>query len=51
MDQTPILTYLRKVLDEHTIPLESVNAGLVEAEWLLNMVRKLEKDYVKNGLL
>ena len=51
MDRTPILTYLRKVLDEHTLPLENSNAGLIEAEWLLDMIHKVEEGYKKNGLL
>ena len=51
MDQSPILTYLRTVLDEHTIPLEGSNAGLVEATWILHMIHKLEEGYKNNGLL
>ena len=51
MDRTPLLTYLREVLDEHTLPLENSEAGLVEALWLLHMVGVVEEEYKKNGLL
>lgn len=49
--QSPMLDYLREVLDEHTLPLAGSNAGLVEALWLLEMLRKVEALYKKNGLL
>lgn len=51
MDRTPVLTYLREVLDEHTLPLEDSNAGLIEANWLLDMINLLEEGYRNNGLL
>jgi len=51
MNQTPVLNYLREVLDEHTLPLENSNAGLVEAEWLLQMIHRIEEGYRANGLL
>ncbi len=51
MDRTPILTYLREVLDEHTLPLADSNAGLIEANWLLDMIHKIEESYRQNGLL
>jgi hypothetical protein len=49
MEQPPMLKYMRKVLDEHTIPLEDMNAGLIEAVWLLLMIDKTEKVYKANG--
>ena len=51
MVQTPVLTYLREVLDEHTLPLTDGKTGLVEAEWLLDMIHKIEESYRNNGIL
>ncbi len=49
MTQRPILKYLREVLDEHTIPLADMNAGMIEAVWLIYMINKVEEVYKSNG--
>lgn len=46
---SPILDYMREVLDEHTLPLEDKSAGLIEATWLVDMIHKTEKRYKTNG--
>jgi hypothetical protein len=43
--ETPILDYMRKVLDEHTLPLADRGAGLVDAPWLVDMIHKVEEVY------
>ncbi len=43
--ESPILDYMRKVLDEHTIPLIDKGTGLVEATWLIDMIHKTEEHY------
>lgn len=47
----PMIDYMRKILDEHTIPLSDKGAGLVEATWLIDMIHKVERCYKKNGSL
>ena len=47
----PMLFYLQLVLDEHTIPLEDPNTGLIEAVWLLDMIRKVEAAYRDYGTI
>lgn len=49
MARLPMLSYLREVLDEHTLPLEDMNAGMVEATWLIYMIVDVEKVYRSNG--
>ena len=49
MSRLPMLSYLREVLDEHTLPLEDMNAGMVEATWLIYMIVNVEKVYRSNG--
>ena len=44
----PMIAYMRQVLDEHTLPLADKGAGIIEAVWLLNMIRKVEEHYKKN---
>ena len=51
METFQLLGYLREILDEHTLPLEGSKASLIEALWLLDMLKKLEDGYKKNGLL
>ena len=51
MELFPLLEYLKKVLDEHTLPLEGSSAVLIEARWLLDLLHKVEASYKKNGLL
>lgn len=51
METFPLLQHLREVLDEHTLPLEDTNAGLIEASWLLDLLGKIEEGYRSNGLL
>lgn len=51
METFPLLQYLREVLDEHTLPLEDTNAGLIEATWLLDLIGCVEEGYRNNGLL
>ncbi len=41
----PMIEYMRKVLDEHTIPLADKGAGLIEATWLVDMINKTEQCY------
>lgn len=48
---TPILEHLRKVLDDHTLPLEDMNAGLIEAKWLVMLLKEVEDKYRKNGTI
>ena len=49
MARLPMLIYLREILDEHTLPLEDTNAGLIEAVWLVHMINKVESVYRLNG--
>ncbi len=46
---SPIVVYMRKVLDEHTLPLADNKAGLIEAVWLVEMIHKVEKHYKEDG--
>ena len=46
--ESPLITYMRAVLDEHTIPLADKGAGLVEATWLVDMIHTVEEHYKKN---
>ena len=46
--ESPLITYMRKVLDEHTLPLADKGAGLVEATWLIDMIHKVEECYKVN---
>jgi hypothetical protein len=48
---TPILIHLRKVLEEHTLPLEDMNAGMIEALWLVMLIKEVEDKYRKNGTI
>jgi hypothetical protein len=48
---TPILIHLRKVLEDHTLPLEDMNAGMIEALWLVMMLKEVEEKYRKNGTI
>lgn len=43
--ESPILDYLRQVLDEHTLPLETKGVGLIEAVWLIDMIHEVEELY------
>ena len=49
MEKTPMIAYMREVLDDHTLPLEDMNAGIVEAVWLIKMIHKVEEVYRKHG--
>ncbi len=48
---TPILIYMHKVLEEHTLPLEDMNTGMIEALWLILMIKEVEDKYRKNGTI
>ncbi len=48
---TPILAHMRKVLEDHTLPLKDMNAGMIEAIWLIRMLKKVEAKYRKNGTI
>lgn len=48
---SPILRHMRRVLDDHTLPINESHAGVVEAVWLLYMIREVEEAYRQNGLL
>jgi hypothetical protein len=48
---TPILKHIRQVLEEHTLPLPDMNAGLIDALWLVMMLQKVEDKYRKNGTI
>ena len=50
MENLPLLNYLREVLDEHTLPLEDSNAGIIEAHWLIDLIKNVELGYKNNGL-
>lgn len=43
--KSPMIRYLRKVLDEHTLPLADEGAGIIDAGWLVDMLFKLEEYY------
>ena len=47
--ESPLITYMREVLDEHTLPLADQRGGLVEATWLVDMIHKVEERYKVNG--
>ena len=42
---------MRKVLEEHTLPLADMNAGMIEALWLVKMLKIVEDKYKKNGTI
>jgi len=42
---------MRKVLEDHTLPLEDMNAGMIEALWLVMMLKEVEEKYRKNGTI
>ena len=48
---TPLLTYLREVLDQHTIPIEDMAARLITAGWLLMMLSETETTYRRYGTI
>jgi hypothetical protein len=45
MAKRAMLSYMREVLDEHTIPLEDMGAGMIEAVWLILMINEAERVY------
>lgn len=45
----PMLVYLREILDEHTLPLDDMNAGMIEAVWLVYLINQVERVYRSNG--
>lgn len=47
--ESPILDYLREVLNEHTLPLADKGSGLIEATWLIEMIEKTEEHYKTDG--
>ena len=51
MINSPILSYIRELLDEHTLPLEDSEAGIIEAGWLIVLLHKVEEHYRNNGFL
>lgn len=48
MAEHRMLKHMREVLDEHTLPLGDMSAGLIEAVWLVKMLAEVEKVY-RNG--
>ncbi len=48
---TPILKHMRKVLEDHTLPLQDMNAGMIDALWLILMIKEVEDKYRKNGTI
>jgi hypothetical protein len=46
--ESPLIDYMREVLDEHTLPLADKGASLVEAAWLVDMIHKTEECYKTN---
>ncbi len=48
-ERPPMLVYLREVLEEHTLPLEDMNAGMIEAVWLIYLINQVEGVYKSNG--
>jgi hypothetical protein len=48
---TPILEHLRKVLEDHTLPLADMNAGMIEARWLVMLLKEVEDKYRENGTI
>ena len=49
MAKVPMMSYLREVLDEHTIPLEDPGTGIIEAVWLAKMLHETDAVYRQNG--
>ena len=45
----PMIRYMREILDEHTLPLEDMGAGMIEAIWLIHMINTVERVYKSNG--
>jgi hypothetical protein len=48
-ERLPMLVYLREILDEHTLPLDDMNAGMIEAVWLVYLINQVERVYKSNG--
>jgi len=48
-ERLPMLVYLREILDEHTLPLDDMNAGMIEAVWLVYLINHVERVYKSNG--
>jgi hypothetical protein len=40
---------MREVIEEHTLPLEDMNAGMNEAVWLIKMLNTVRETYRTNG--
>lgn len=51
MATLPLISYMREVLDEHTIPLEDLGGNIIEAAWLVKMLNSVEDVYRNNGSL
>lgn len=49
--ETPILDYIREMLDEHIAPLANGEGGLVLAVWLVGAIHTLEGKYKQSGML
>ena len=48
-ERLPMLGYLREVLEEHSLPREDMNAGMIEAVWLIYLISQVESVYRSNG--
>jgi hypothetical protein len=48
--KSPILRFMREVLEDHIEPLEDdASVGLVTAPWLLDMIHAIEEHYRQHG--
>lgn len=48
---TPMLKHMREVLDDHTLPLDDLGTGIIEAVWLIHMINEAEKVYRQHGTI
>ncbi len=45
MDTLLMLKHVNDVVDEHSIPLEDPNTAMIEAQWLVDMLKTLQAVY------
>jgi len=48
---TLMLSYMREVIDEHSIPLEDPDTVMIEADWLVDMMLKVQEAYKNDDKL
>jgi hypothetical protein len=47
--RSPMITYMYKVLDDHSLPISGSSAVIIEACWLVDMIHSTEDNYARNG--